>query len=381
MSFGLVLLAAAGMDSARERLVALARPKRRAQTAVAVGAIALLLVAAEAWQVAHFSRDANPPFQPRDAAFLYPRSELEDALQYSAAQYRQDGDVQRIVPVRRGGPNDPFIPPPFVGLTHLLSRTESIGGYMNVIPKRSRILSLMLAGASDTEARAPQIGAYSAFQYATTMRYDLLERLGVNEMVFGPQALNEPAVADATRDHRGRVAYQGADGTIIALPRTAPRAFVVDGVEVASTEREALDRFTASSFPFRTTVLLEPGAGAEPRSSQGDVGATVRVKPTGPATRRIEVDSPRAGWLVVLDSWATGWNATVNGRDEPIERGDFAFRAVRVPAGRSEVRMQYTTPGLRVGIVISTLGVIAALVLLLVPVVGRRRMRGRMAAA
>ena len=127
--------------------------------------------------------------------------------------------------------------------------------------------------------------------------------------------------------------------------------------------------------------MLEPGAGAEPRSSQGDVGATVRVLSTGPDTRRIEVDSPRDGWLVVLDSWATGWNATVNGRDEPIERGDFAFRAVRVPTGRSEVRMQYTTPGLRAGIAISTLGVIAALVLLLFPIVRRRRTTGRMAAA
>ena len=65
------------------------------------------------------------------------------------------------------------------------SRTESIGGYINVIPKNApRVLSLMLLGGKHHEnARRPQIGAYTAFQYATTMRYDLLERLGVNEMV------------------------------------------------------------------------------------------------------------------------------------------------------------------------------------------------------
>jgi hypothetical protein len=380
LSFGVVLLAAAGLDSARERLTALVHPQRRARTAAALGAIALLLVAVEAWQVARYSRDANPPFQPRDAAFLYPRSALEGALQFAAAQYRQEGDVQRIVPVRRGGPSDPYSPPPFVGLTHLLSRTESIGGYMNVIPERSRVLSLMLSGASAAEAQAPLVGAYVAFQYASTMRFDLLERLGVNQMVLGPNALEEPTVAAATRQRGGQVTYQGADGTIIALPHAARRAFVVDGVEVARSERQALDRFTASTFPFRTTVLLEPGADIAPRRSPGEADATVRVVPTGPDTRRIDVESARAGWLVVLDSWATGWNARVNGREAPIERADFAFRAVPIPAGHSEVRMHYMTPGLRAGIAISTAAAVAALALLLVPLLRRRR-AGRMARA
>jgi hypothetical protein len=381
LSFGIVLLAALGLDAARERLAALAAPPRRARVAAALGAVAVLLVAVEAWQVASYSRDANPPFQPRDAAYLYPRSQLENALQFAAAQEREEGDVQRIVPVRRGGPADPFSPPPFVGLTHLMSRTESIGGYMNVIPERSRVLSLMLAGSSAAEAQQPLVGAYVAFHYAATMNYDLLERMGVNEMVLGPNALEEPAVADAARELDGETTYQGADGTIIALPEAAPRAFVVDGVEVAGSEDEALARFTDRAFPFRSTVLLEAGADARAQRATGAVDATVRILPSGQDTRRVEVDSPRAGWLVVLDSWATGWSATVNGAETPIERADYAFRAVRIPAGRSEVRMHYTTPGLRAGIAISVLGALVALALVAVPLARRRRARGRMARA
>jgi hypothetical protein len=380
-SFGVVLLAAVGLDAARAWLARLARARRGTAFATVVAGVAVLLVAVEAWQIARYSRDANPPFQPREAAYLYPRTGLENALQAAASRYRQDGNVQRIVPVRRGGPTDPFSPPPFVGLTNLLSRTESIGGYMNVIPERSRILSLMLGGKRATEAEAPLVGAYVAFQYAATMRYDLLERMGVNQIVLPPTGLQDPAAATAVQALDGRPSYEAADGTIVDLPNAAPRAFVVDGVEVAQTQRDALDRFTRPDFPFRTTVLLDADAGVRARTATSSASdAQVRVLPSGPDTRRVEVDSPRAGWLVVLDSWATGWHARVNGEERPVERADFAYRAVQVPAGRSEVRMHYTTPGLRAGITISALGALVALALLLVPLARRRRARVRMTA-
>ena len=55
-----------------------------------------------------------------------------------------------------------------------------------------------------------------------------------------------------------------------------------------------------------------------------------------------------------------GWSATVNGQEAVIEKVNVGFMAVRVPAGQtSEIRFQYETPGLKIGIVIS----IAALLL------------------
>jgi hypothetical protein len=71
--------------------------------------------------------------------------------------------------------------------------------------------------------------------------------------------------------------------------------------------------------------------------------------------------------------FAAAGSATVNGRETPVRRADFAYRAVRVPAGHSVVAMEYRTPGLRIGIALSVLGLLAALACWLWPLRGRQR--------
>lgn len=53
--------------------------------------------------------------------------------------------------------------------------------------------------------------------------------------------------------------------------------------------------------------------------------------------------------------WDSGWNATVNGEPVEIENVSGGMMAVRVPAGTSEIRFDYQTPGLKAGCLI-TLG-------------------------
>jgi len=55
----------------------------------------------------------------------------------------------------------------------------------------------------------------------------------------------------------------------------------------------------------------------------------------------LRVFCPENGWLVVTDRWASGWNATLNGRPVEVFGGDFIFRAVRVRTGENEIQFQY----------------------------------------
>ena len=57
-----------------------------------------------------------------------------------------------------------------------------------------------------------------------------------------------------------------------------------------------------------------------------------------------------------------GWSATVNGEKVEIEKVNAGFMAVKVDAGDSEIRFDYMTPGLTIGIKITTLS--AALLLI-----------------
>ena len=53
-----------------------------------------------------------------------------------------------------------------------------------------------------------------------------------------------------------------------------------------------------------------------------------------------------------------GWSATVNGQAVTVEKVSVGFMAVRVPSGSSTIRFNYTTPGLKVGILVGLSGIL-----------------------
>ena len=55
----------------------------------------------------------------------------------------------------------------------------------------------------------------------------------------------------------------------------------------------------------------------------------------------IDCDAPRAGLLVLRDTWYPGWRATVDGAETPIYRINGCFRGVLVPLGRHTVSFAY----------------------------------------
>lgn len=61
-----------------------------------------------------------------------------------------------------------------------------------------------------------------------------------------------------------------------------------------------------------------------------------------------------------------GWSATVNGKPAEVEKVNAGFMAVKVPAGKSEISFVYMTPGLKVGIIITTVSAVVFLIYIIV---------------
>ena len=77
---------------------------------------------------------------------------------------------------------------------------------------------------------------------------------------------------------------------------------------------------------------------------------------------RVEASGP--GFLVLADQWAPGWTATVNGVARELERADYAFRLIAVPAGASEVVFSYRPWTVRAGAMLSAATAVMLAVLL-----------------
>ena len=63
-----------------------------------------------------------------------------------------------------------------------------------------------------------------------------------------------------------------------------------------------------------------------------------------------------ASVLAQSEAWYPGWRAWVNGQEVPLERADFLFRGVEVPAGAAQVRVVYEPMSYRLGLFFSLCG-------------------------
>ena len=120
-------------------------------------------------------------------------------------------------------------------------------------------------------------------------------------------------------------------------------AFAVFQRRVDATGRLILVRHERAS-------LLGPSAVSAPLSAAATDAinhappverVTYQVRRYRPNELVLNVDCPRAGFLLVTDRWSRSWEATVNGQSVPVEGGDFLFRLVPVHAGANVVAMRY----------------------------------------
>jgi uncharacterized membrane protein YfhO len=128
---------------------------------------------------------------------------------------------------------------------------------------------------------------------------------------------------------------------------------------------------TLAATDFRARVLLEGwdgsprpgGAAAEYRSAE--------LLEYRPNRVRVGVGPGAAGFLVLADVWYPGWTCTVDGREAPLYRADYLFRAAELPAGEHEVVFTFEPASYRVGRIVSAVALAGVLGLLLF---GRRRL-------
>ncbi|MCZ6601835.1 MAG: YfhO family protein, partial [Planctomycetota bacterium] len=162
-------------------------------------------------------------------------------------------------------------------------------------------------------------------------RYPEGARLETGEPVAGDLGFGIHFVSPASRfrvAHRGEVA-------IFENRFALPRAYVVPRATWVSGQREALQQLEASGFEPRRSVILESGNRVsvppeEARPAWSADGSRASIEEYGANRVKISVDAEGAGYLVLLDAFHPGWQATVNGEARTIYAANGLFRAVRV---------------------------------------------------
>jgi hypothetical protein len=149
-----------------------------------------------------------------------------------------------------------------------------------------------------------------------------------------------------------KVFTRGENCAIFENPGALPRAFAPERVRFYS-KTDPLDEMR-SVADFRSLGWVEDG---------GPPGNEIRNGPAGVETHRrgtdltLDVDAKDAAWIVVTQTFWKGWKATLDGAPVPLSFGDYAFLAVRCPAGRHRVELRFRPASFTIGVATCVLAI------------------------
>ena len=131
----------------------------------------------------------------------------------------------------------------------------------------------------------------------------------------------------------------------------APRVFVTAEWIVESDTNTALSRLGEE----RREVLISSSAPASGLPGAPAADSAV-ITDESSSAMTIEASSSSSDAVVVLrDSFAAGWAATIDGIPAEILRADGLYRAIRIPMGLHRLELRYEPPGYRLGIGLTSL--------------------------
>lgn len=163
----------------------------------------------------------------------------------------------------------------------------------------------------------------------------------------------------APADPEGFELIYDGEMAIYRNTRVVQRALVVFDHEVERDAAVVLARVRSGAFDPAKTVLMEEMPATVPQSADRSITASeTRIAIYEPDRVVIDASLPRPGFLLLLDNYYPGWRAFAGGREVPIHRADYTFRAVALPAGETRVEFVYQPMSFRIGVIASIVAIV-----------------------
>ncbi len=129
-----------------------------------------------------------------------------------------------------------------------------------------------------------------------------------------------------------------------------PRAFFVDSFEIANNEAIALERITQVNL--RETAIIEGELPTQDLKLSKERG-NINVIDFHPGYWKLETTTNTPQLLVFVQTNYPGWQATIDGKETPINQTDYLFQSIFVPAGTHEAVFVFHSPKLMTGAIIT----------------------------
>lgn len=167
-----------------------------------------------------------------------------------------------------------------------------------------------------------------------------------------------------------------ADGKVLKLDKTLPRAFMVPQAVAVEQER-ILDYMMSADFDPKRAVLLSPDdmhPMLEPRGGRQFEGSCI-VSHYDNDIIRILASANEPGYMVLSELFYPGWKARVDGEEAAVLCGNYLFRVIRLDKGNHDIELRFVSRPFRLGLAVSLLTLSGCLGFICRP--SRKRSRGK----
>jgi hypothetical protein len=180
-----------------------------------------------------------------------------------------------------------------------------------------------------------------------------------------PDPGRPPFIRRALKDGMSLWEMEGVPG----FTYLSDNLYVADGEPAARAWMQAVTWEQVRAYmalveapPAAVAAIQHDPAGTSP--------GTVDVQAYTPGAIRLQTTATRPALLVVAETLAPGWRATLDGQAVPIWRANYLSQGVVVPAGTHTVELHYLPDSVLIGAAISGLALVIGLGLI---VITRRR--------
>lgn len=152
------------------------------------------------------------------------------------------------------------------------------------------------------------------------------------------------------------LAWQDDNFRIWDYHEALPRAFLASDYIVENEPKKVISILLDPKFNPRQTLVLETKPVLNPCDTKDE--GQVTIESYQPERVRIKTANKCDSLLFLSDTYYPGWIGTVDSKEVPILRADYAFRSVLVPAGEHLVEFNYSPREVQWGVYISILAIV-----------------------
>jgi hypothetical protein len=181
----------------------------------------------------------------------------------------------------------------------------------------------------------------------------IVHRLSDGRNVWAYPHWNHPQYESVYKDEHYEVLYNR---------NALPRFFLAQSYEIIEDDQSQIDRLLSDEFDATSTVILQESPSLAPQPGDGSL-SIVRYSAN---SMTIETEAMVPKLLFVSDTYDAGWRARIDGKESPIYRANFDFRAISVPEGKHTIVMYYWPRSFTMSLGVTIVGIVGFVVLIVV---------------